>query len=223
MTPLKPILTVDVVLLTLVQGRLHVALMPRDKAPYQGHWALVGGYVHVDEDTDSASAALRTLKGKLHFEPRHLEQVCTQANATRDPRGWSASIVYLALQPVEVLTPLTDQAGLQLFDVSGGVAGLPDNLAFDHAELISLAIARLQAKAAYSTLVAYFLPDVFTIPELQKAYESVLGQKMNAANFRRKILESAQFQLAGMAHSTGRPAQAYRLVPYLETFTRALV
>lgn len=218
----KPDLTVDIVLLTLIEGRLHVALMRRDKAPEEGKWALVGGYIHADEDTDSTAAALRTLRVKLDFVPSHLEQVCTEANATRDPRGWSASVVHLALHSPEVLAGLVASKGMQLFDVEDDGAHLPENIAFDHQKLIRLAVERLRAKAGYSTIVAHMLPETFTLPELQGVYESVLGKALNPANFRRKILERAALEVVGTLHGTGRPAQTYRLGHALDYFDRQL-
>ncbi|KWA84236.1 hypothetical protein WL29_23025 [Burkholderia ubonensis] len=218
----KPDLTVDIVLLTLIDGRLHVALMPRDKAPEAGKWALTGGYIHTNEDADSQQAALRTLRSKLDFEPRHLEQVFTEANAQRDPRGWSASIVYLALHDPEVLQALVASRGMQLFDVEDDGAHLPVDMAFDHKELISKAVARLRAKAGYSTIVGHFLPESFTIAELQGAYEAVRQTKLNPANFRRKILEMAFLEPTSLLHSSGRPAQGYRLVHDIDYFDREL-
>lgn len=219
----KPDLTVDIVLLTLIEGRLHVALAQRDKAPEAGKWALTGGYIHTNEDADSKEAALRTLRAKLDFAPQHLEQVFTEANAHRDPRGWSASIVYLALHEPFVLQQLVANQGMQLFDVEDDGAHLPDDMAFDHKMLVNMAVARLRAKAAYTTIVGHFLPEPFTLSELQYAYESVLHTPINPANFRHKILKMATLEPTDMLHSTGRPAQGYRLVHDLDYFDKQLV
>ncbi len=222
MTYVRPDLTVDIVFLTLVNGRLHVALHRRDKAPEKGKFALVGGYIHTDEDRDARDAALRTLRVKLDFTPRHLEQVQTEANAYRDPRGWSASIVYLALHDLESLQPLVDSGRVELFDAEDNGAHLPAELAFDHATLLQAAIQRLRAKASYSTIVGHLLPEVFSLPELHAAYEALLGIKVNPANFRRKILEMAELHPAEMLFSHGRPAQGYRLGQQLDYFDRPL-
>lgn len=217
-----PILTVDIVLLTMIDGRLKVALMERDKEPERGCWGLVGGFVHVDEDEDSSAAAMRILREKLRFSPGHLEQVVTEANAHRDPRGWSASIVHLALNEPSVLEVLGQREGLKLFDVHDDGARLPGNLAFDHSILILKAVDRLRAKAAYSTICCHLLPETFLLAEMQEIYEGVLGKKINPANFRRKVLDAHVLDPVGLRSSSGRPAQAYRLARPLDYFERQI-
>lgn len=218
----KPILTVDIVLLTLIEGRLKVALHQRETDPFAGRWALVGGYVRTNEDADCRSAALRILREKLDFEPRHLEQVVTRANAVRDPRGWSASIVHLALNEPTALEALVARGAVKLFDAEDNGAHLPADMAFDHAVLIEQVVARLRSKAAYSTIVGHLLPEVFTITELQSGYEAVMRKKLNPANFRRKILELAELEPVATLHNVGRPAQGYRLARDLDYFDRQL-
>lgn len=218
----KPDLTVDVVFLTLVEGRLKVALMRRDKAPDKGKWGLVGGYIHTDKDDDSDAAAVRTLSSKLDFVPSHLEQVCTEANAHRDPRGWSASIVYLALHDPEALSNLLERKDMQLFDVEDGGVHLPADMAFDHAKLVRVAVERFRAKAGYSTIVGHLLPESFTLAELQNVYELVRQKPQNPANFRRKILKLDVLEPLGTQHGSGRPAQAYRLASPIAYFDREL-
>jgi ADP-ribose pyrophosphatase YjhB (NUDIX family) len=222
MTYARPDLTVDIVLLTLMDGRLHVALAPREKEPFKGQWAVTGGYIHVNEDADSLAAALRTLAAKLDFVPRHLEQVFTEANATRDPRGWSASIVHLALHDRETLADLVARRGLQLFDAEENGEHLPKDMAFDHKELVRKAVERLRSKAGYSTIVGHFLPESFTLAELQSTYEAVLDTIIHPANFRQKILKHDVLEPTVMLHSSGRPAQGYRLVRDLDYFDKQL-
>lgn len=213
----KPILTVDIVMLALIGKRLHVALMRREHSPESGKWALPGGYIHVNEDTDSEAAARRVLKTKIGFEPSHLEQVVTEGNATRDPRGWSVSIVYLALHEESRMTELATSKGLELADVETVV-----DLAFDHAHLIRLAVDRLRSKASYTTIVGHLLPSVFTIAELLDAYEAVLGRDIDRANFRRKVLAFSTLEPVSVRRGTGRPAQAFRLTRDLDYFDRQI-
>lgn len=202
--PPPPILTVDVVLLTLAQGALHAALFKREAAPFQDQWALPGGYVHVGEDDSAKAAAARVLLQKTGINSLYLEEFGTASGPARDPRGWSLSVIYYALVPVAVLP-----AAVQLFPV----AALP-NLPFDHASIVAGVVARVRSKASYSSLPVHLCPPEFTISELHAVYEAVLGDRLNMANFRRK-LEDLQVleEIPGATRASGRnrPAQLYRV------------
>lgn len=220
---LNPILTVDIVILTLWEGRLKVALTSRQEEPFAGLPALPGGYVHGDPNTgkvdkSTAHAALRILKQKLGFTPRHLEQVYTESGPSRDPRGWSASVVYLALHESSVVDALVRAGKVSLHEVHPR-PGLPA-LAFDHRQLIQSALARLKAKAKYSTIVAHLLPPVFRLTDLRQAYEVICETSENKANFRRKMLAADALEPTELLiGSGGRPAEGYRLrddITYIE-------
>lgn len=203
----KPILTVDVVMLVLEEGALKVALAPRAAEPYAGHLALPGGYVHVDADQSTQDTAKRVLRQKLGFEPAHLEQVFTHSSPSRDPRGWSASVVYLALHQVSDLKELVADQKLSLWDISQ----LPPRVGFDHAFLIEQAVQRLRNKSYYTQLVAHLLPKEFTLLQLREAFEVIGRQRLNPANFRRKVLDTWSLKETRIVQGTGRPAQAYTL------------
>lgn len=226
MTYEKPNVSVDVVLLTLIEGRLHVVLKIRDAAEpasEQGKYEIIGGYVHTDEDANSDSAAKRTLRAKVSFEPQYMEQVYTEANNQRDPRGWSVSIVYLALNEPVTLQALVAERGLRLVDVEDGGMHLPSNMAFDHRQLVLKAVERLRAKAGYSTITAHLLPREFMIPEFQAAFESVRQIKMNNANFRTKLLkENVLVVTENRLYSSGRPGWGYRLAEPISYFSREI-
>lgn len=181
----SPILTVDVVLLTLDGDTLKVALHRRKQAPLQGFLALPGGYVHVEEDEDMAAAAHRILRDKTGFEPAYLEQLEVFSGPQRDPRGWSASVAFVALVPIERLREERLIDGRQTFSFHD-VESLPE-LAFDHADQIKKAVGRVRNKSAYSTLPCWLLPERFTLAELQAVYEKILGIKLSAATFRARL------------------------------------
>ena len=199
-----PILTVDAVLLTLANGVLHAALFKRDAPPYQDQWALPGGYVRVNEDDSAKAAAARVLRQKTGITSPYLEEFGTVSGPARDPRGWSLSVIYYALVPASVLPP-----GVALFPV----AALP-NLPFDHAAIVTGVVARVRSKASYSSLPVFLCPDEFTISELHAVYQAVLDEKLNMANFRRKLedLEVLE-EVPGASRASGRnrPAQLYRV------------
>lgn len=222
----NPILTVDAVILSLVEGQLVVALMKRAEEPFAGALALPGGYVHADPqagrpDASTTAAMLRILKDKLGFKPSHLEQVMTESGQSRDPRGWSASVVHMALHHEDAIRPLVEAGKVELHPTSSKQK--LKGLAFDHKALIETTVQRLRAKATYSTIVAHLLPEVFSMSDLQEAYEVVTGEMANRQNFRRKMLEADVLVEAELLrHSGGRPAQGYRLKEPFSVMTRAL-
>ncbi len=202
------ILTVDVVLLTLEGDELQVVLVEREREPYQGQPALPGGYLHAEEDADSLAAARRVLRDKTGLTSPYLEQLYSFANATRDPRGWSASISYYALVSADVLCGRQPERFLLR-----PVDALPQ-LPFDHNRIIDFAVGRLRGKSLYSALPCYLLPELFTLTELQQTYEKVLGHRLDKSAFRRKIGE-LDFLEQTRQTRTGvhRPAKLYRIRP----------
>ena len=207
------ILTIDCVLLTLLghepAGGLAVALLNRPDAPCAGMAALPGGYVHADTDADLDATARRVLATKLAIDGTglFLEQLCTVSGATRDPRGWSASVVYYALVSEARLTGRADAIRLASVDA------LP-TLAFDHADIIARAVERLRAKAVYSNLPGFLLPETFTLPEFQTVYERILGKRLDQSVFRKRMDELGLIAPIPDGFRKGgrhRPAQLYRL------------
>jgi 8-oxo-dGTP diphosphatase len=204
------ICTVDVALLTLQDDGLKVALLKRDRDPFKGVVALPGGFIHVDEDLDARDGALGVLKEKAGIEAPYLEQLATFSGPARDPRGWSLSIAYYALVSSDVIAR-AGHPDVKLAGVDRSI-GLP----FDHRAILDTAVARLRSKSQYSSLPCYLAGETFTLPQLQRVYETLMGEAINKVSFRRKITEmdmleavEGQFASAG-AH---RPAQLYRLKP----------
>ena len=199
------ICTVDVVLLTLQDDALKVALLKREREPYQGVAALPGGYIHVDSDADTHDAAMRMLRDKAGLVPPYLEQLASFSGPARDPRGWSISIAYYALVP----SALISRERVLLVDVDS-VSQLP----FDHKNILDAAVQRLRSKSQYSSLPCYLAGETFTLPQLQKVYEVLMGEPLNKVSFRRKMDEMDMLEaIEGrtMASGAHRPAQVYRL------------
>lgn len=219
-TPLEPvhptvICTVDVVLLTLKDQALNVALLKRRNEPFAGMPALPGGYIHTQEDQTAWEAAARVLRDKTGIVSPYLEQLATYSGLDRDPRGWSISIVYCALIPLETLPQ--GNSDLLLAPVSK----LP-KLPFDHKGIIDLAVSRVRSKSQYSSLPVYLCGERVTLPQLQAVYEAVLGEPINKVSFRRKIEELGMLEPIDGELETGaahRPAQVHRLRP---AYRRAL-
>lgn len=200
--------TIDVVLLTIQDDQLCVALSKRDKEPYANQDALPGGYIHPQEDRDSLDAAMRILQQKTSLIPPYLEQLRTFAGASRDPRGWSISVVYFALVNNNLIIS-AQHPGLAICPVDE-LRRLP----FDHNEIIETAVDRIRNKSQYSSLPCYLAGETFTLPRLQKIYEACLGEGLNKVSFRRKMDELGVLEeIPGQTESKGahRPAQVYGL------------
>lgn len=209
----RPIVSVDLAIFALAPAGLEVLLARRGAEPFTGHWALPGGWIHVDEDDDLEAAARRVLSDKAGIATPYLEQLGVFGNAGRDPRGWSLSVTYMALISPDAVTL---RHGGNVTDVGwcpvegDAVSRL---LAFDHAAILKAAIARLRSKVEYSTLPAHLLPEAFTLGELQAVYEQLLGRSLDKSAFRKRIAEVDFIEpIAGeMRRASNRPAQLYRL------------
>lgn len=203
----RPILTVDVILFTVHDGELCVALQRRDKPPHAGELALIGGYVHTDEDASTMATAVRVLREKAGLDRIFLEQLQTFSGAARDPRGWSASVAYYALVPAATLSAAPAR------DISLIPADKIAMLPFDHETIIAAALQRLRNKGAYSSLPAFLLPPAFTMPQLREIYAKVMGAELNDSAFRRKIeeLQLVEPVVGEFSKASARPARLYRL------------
>lgn len=202
------ICTVDIVLLTLDQHKLQVALLRREREPFKGVLALPGGYIRASDDADTLAAAARTLRKKTGIVSPYLEQLGTFSGPGRDPRGWSLSVVYYALVPLTLLDS-TARKAVELIPIDG-LKGLP----FDHGHIVEAAVNRVRNKSSYSSLPAYLCGERFTVPQLQAVYEALLGEAINKVSFRRKMEELDMVEpIVGEmeAGKANRPAQLYRL------------
>jgi len=201
---------VDVVLLTLKAGELHVVLCQRDNpvGPAHGVWALPGGFVRPAQDADVLATAQRVLRDKAGLSGIYIEQLQVFSGRARDPdRGWTLCVAYCALVREPDLAQPT-RADLRLVPVSQ----LPE-LPFDHHAIVQTAVERVRVKAAYSSLPVHLCGELFTIPELQSVYEAILGKPVNASSFRRKLEDlDAIEEVPGALRQEGRsrPAQLYR-------------
>jgi ADP-ribose pyrophosphatase YjhB (NUDIX family) len=213
------ICTVDVVLLTLQDDGLRVALLRREREPYKGVFALPGGYIHAAEDADARAAALRVLQAKTGIEAPYLEQLASFSGPARDPRGWSVSVAWYALVPHDVIRR-AGHAEVQLASVDR-LPALP----FDHTAIVETAVARLRSKSQYSSLPCHLVGTSFTLPQLQRVYEALMGEPLNKVSFRRKMTEMDMLEtLEGQMENAGahRPAQLYRLKPEFRERLRLL-
>ena len=131
-----------------------------------------------------------TLQRRLGTDLGYVEQVLSDGSATRDPRGWSMTTLYVALvAPIETIV---SNETAQWFDLTHPQLRA---LAFDHSKLVQEALARLRNKSAYSLLPAYLLPEEFTYAELQEVYEILLNMSINKSKFRGKLKDHPDLEL----------------------------
>ena len=179
----RPALTVDCVVFGLDEQDLKVLLVRRGLPPFEGRWALPGGFVRMEETLDDA--ARRELREETGLKDVYLEQLYTFGDVRRDPRGRVVSVAYYALvnladHSVQAATDASDAAWFAATD-------LP-RLAFDHDRILDAASQRLKGKVRYQPIGFELLPEKFTLSQLQRLYETVLERPLDKRNFRKKIL-----------------------------------
>lgn len=214
-------LTVDLVILTILDAQLRVLLVKRKEHPFKGDWALPGGFVRVGETAkeqgeDLDAAARRELHEETGLEPDrvYLEQLYTFGRAGRDPRMRVVTVAYYALVRPD-LAPFV-RAGGDVSDVDWvPVESLAkQHLAFDHREIVDTALHRIRGKLEYSNIAFDLVPATFTIPELRHVYAIVLDRPMDPGNFRRRfngLLEAGVLEQApGKRITASKPAQVFR-------------
>ena len=212
----RPYTTVDVLIFTVLDEALKVLLVQRPSdadEPSPGLWALPGGFVDIARDADLEACARRKLAEKTGVASPYLEQLGSWGSATRDPRGWSATHAYFALMPADGVTLAkgANAAGVAWFTVDDALLARK-KLAFDHAAILRAGVERLRSKVEYTSLPAYLLPEPFTLPQLQRTYEVVLGRPVDKSGFRTRMMAAAFLVEVGVVESdSNRPPMGYRL------------
>jgi 8-oxo-dGTP diphosphatase len=229
--------TVDLVVLTVRRHALCTLVVRRGEPPFQGSWALPGGFVRADEDLGAAAAReLLEETGLTAYDPAaaepvpgngaHLEQLATYGAPDRDPRMRVVSVAHLALAPdlpapraggdanSARWAPVEEVVGLRKAeDDEDDEDGPSGELAFDHARILADGVERARSKIEYSSLATAFCPPEFTVGELRRVYEAVWGVSLDPRNFHRKVTGTPGFLVPAGGTTTrqgGRPAQLFR-------------
>ena len=208
-----PLVRVDLVLLAVHEGQLHVLLSHRQEPPFQGQWGLPGGVLRIDLDASLEAAAQRVAQERLGRPLSNLVQIVAVGGADRDPRApWAMTVVYASVVSVNMATTPGKRVQALAWkpiderDTSGPMA-------FDHSRLVALAVERVRAEVRDLRFPKGSIPDEFTLRELQSISEAILGETLDKVTFRRRmdaaqLVEPVAGVMRGGAH---RPAQVYRL------------
>lgn len=197
----RPAVTVDLVTFAIRDNALNVLLIERREPPFEGSWTLPGGFVHDREPLEQT--ALRVLAAKVELGDVFIEQLFTFGEPDRDPRDRTLSVAYFAVL-----------ASDRRYDGPGTwfrSEELPA-LGFDHDAIVAVAIERLRAKLGYTDIGLEFMPQEFTLGELQRSWESVLNKPLDKRNFRKSILGRHLIKATGRKSRGGAhpPASIYR-------------
>jgi 8-oxo-dGTP diphosphatase len=206
--------TVDVVILTMSEGTLHVLLVRRGEAPFEGMWAVPGGFKRPTETLDEA--AKRELTEETGVDAASLlTQFGAYGDPERDPRMNVVTVAYLAvLRDVGAVVAGTDAADAALVPVSNVLEEKID-LAFDHLRIVRDAIERVRVELEVSGIATAFVGATFTLAELRVVYEAVWDVHLDGANFRRSVLTESGWVIptgrrAQPGSTGGKPAELFR-------------
>ncbi|MFG3379583.1 NUDIX domain-containing protein [Streptomyces sp. NPDC047999] len=223
--------TVDLVVLTVRRHALCALVVRRGEPPFQGSWALPGGFVRTDEDlAGAAGRELAEETGLCAHDPAdpgavngaHLEQLATYGDPRRDPRMRVVSVAHLVLAPDLPAPRAGGDANSARWAPVGELLGREESasdageqvpLAFDHALILADGVERARSKIEYSSLATAFCPPEFTVGELRRVYEAVWGVALDPRNFHRKVTGTPGFLVPTGGTTTrqgGRPAQLFR-------------
>ncbi len=202
----RPMVTVDVVILTFRDRDLQVLLIRRKHPPFEGMWAIPGGFVDIDEPLERA--ALRELEEETGVRDVRLEQLYTFGDPGRDPRGRTITVAYLALLPAHRTTV---QAGDDAADARWWPLRSLPPLAFDHDRILDCALRKLRRDLRCMLPLPELLPETFTLDELREVHEAVLGERLEPRRFRRKALSSGVLErTGGFRRERGQRRALYR-------------
>jgi 8-oxo-dGTP diphosphatase len=206
--------TVDVVILTMAEGVLHVLLVRRGQEPFRAMWAIPGGFKRPEETLDDA--ARRELSEETGVDvPSLLTQFGAYGDPGRDPRMNVVTVAYLAvLRDVGTIVAGTDAAQAALVPVSDLLEERIE-LAFDHLPIVRDAVERVRVELELSGIATAFVGTTFTMAELRAVYEAIWGVQLDAANFRRSLVGEDGWVIptgrtARPGPGGGRPAELYR-------------
>ncbi len=208
---LYPLVVVDIALFSVDEDGLKVLLVQRAQEPEARRWALPGGILRPTIDDSLEAAARRVLRDKVTVDLPHLEEVCTFSGPKRDPRSWSISILFYALLPGDQTSAVVRS---KVEAIEWANATSPGHrMAFDHSAQLEKALTALKRKVERNVLPLHLMPAQFTLTQLQRTCEAILGHPIDKSVFRRRLRGLSEPDLVRSGEFVGgaqRPAQLYR-------------
>ena len=179
----RPAVTTDCVVFGFDGRDLKILLIERGLEPYKGSWAFPGGFLNMDETAEQG--ALRELKEETGLDLNYLKQVGAFSDVNRDPRTRFITIAFYALAKKSNVKGGDDAARAQWFPIDD----IP-HLAFDHDYILRKTMDKLRHDIHFEPIGFGLLDEQFTIPELQRLYEAILGVHFDRRNFHKKMLQT---------------------------------
>ncbi|WIM68095.1 NUDIX domain-containing protein [Corynebacterium breve] len=196
---------IAVVLQSCPTGECRVLCVQRTREPFVDKWSLPSGAMEVDESLEDAIT--RHLAAKVNLTSMsYAEQLGTRSDPARDPFDRTIATAYLVLIPWDQEWDLPVDASWLLVDE------LPP-MAFDHQEIVELAVARLQAKLSYTNIGFALTPEEFRMSDLAQSYAAIMGHEVSATNLQRILARRGQLKATGKKAAPGaeggRPAKLF--------------
>ncbi len=200
-----PVVTVDVVIFNTINDKLTVLLTKRANEPFKDEWSLPGGYSPADKTSLESLKEVSLRKAGVNIDDlKYIEQLYTFDSLGRDPRGHAISITYFGCGNELSLAKANQES--EFVEINK----IP-KLAYDHQNIIKMAIKKISNQLSYTNIAASLLPDLFTFSQLQNIYQIILDQELDKRNFRKKILKQGILEETEKVWSDGahRPAKMY--------------
>lgn len=202
------ILETLVSIFTVDKGSLKVLLMKKKTDPYHGYWILPSNIMTNKETLEDNIYS--TINGRLGYPEMYLEQGHIFSNLDRDPDERIVGVSYLALidsKTLEIKKEDRSDLELQWFNIDD----IP-KMGYDHEIIVKDSIKLLSKKLLNSKVLKNLFPSDFTLPEIQKVYEQILGRELDRRNFRKKFINLGLVTDTGDKNigGNGRPGKLYR-------------
>lgn len=193
---------------TVDKGITKVLLIKRKNDPFKDKWALVSGALYNDEEL--IAGINREIKEKTGLSNLYLEEFKTFSKVDRSPLMRMVAVAYIGIVDADKYSLLKNT--IKTSDSDWVRLDLVPPLAYDHNEILQCAIEVLKERIKSSDMLKSLYPNGFTMPEIQKVYESILNTTYDRRNFRKKLLS------LGLIEETDRlekfdgnkPAKVYR-------------